>query len=299
MTACGGNYPLTVEEPANLSRLDRPVFPSLTRLVNEWLETAENDVPDVIQKVIDDVNNWPITPRFSLEETYETGALALYLPVAWDGHSRGESDTPHRFIVMHHPTGLSNRDPFAGWCNEIHLGFEEAGSDQMDRPMLVMVGKVLQHAEGVSVGIVPSVVRLETLDEGLSAAVDTWRNVHDPWVALRRGGRCVDGELGAGGICGGIQTVSIDELPSEMVEDRPEILDAVTDDRGQLNWWQFNDSPHKLVSVVLVLLDVNLIRVSIEIVPDLGVEFGQVMFGPVDLRPDTGGPRPTLRHRHG
>jgi hypothetical protein len=161
--------------------------------------------------------------------------------------------------------------------------------------MFVSVGQVLKDGEGMTVGVMPSMVRLESFDEAKRAAVDTWRHIHDPWVAFLSDIGRVNRELGALRVRARDLAVRVDQFPSNMVERRAKVLNAVTDDRGEIEWWLLDHVKDEPACVsVRILLDTDHVRVSVQIFPDPFVEVVQVMFGPLELPPYTGGTGPTV-----
>lgn len=168
-----------------------------------------------------------------------------------------------------------------------HVGKVSVGGDghlrNVRHSMLVHVVKLLQLPEGVRRELVPSIVRLKTLDDCLRVWVDA-----PDFVAafpFRHLPVAKDGELQFSRSVLG-QGVDADvrqrEFVDEVVESGTEVVQAIPDDEAELRWNGFREFEvdELLTALSVEMTDVS-VRFSLSPLAHLRVEAVQVMGGPI------------------
>jgi len=276
---------MTVETDANLDPLDRPN--ALRELVEEWLNTGDNRMPDEIEHLVKERTDLASFRRSSYVKDYIHGALFFYIPLLREGSTlrRGRLD----YLVKCEIGELGDDgDAFKSTRVEhpiLDLSGEPGGEIQC--PVLVRIGEIAQDGKRVTVVTIPSVVRLVTLDKSQSAWIDSWRNLHQAGSTLLGRGRLVNRELRPRMLDGGDETIRDHELPGQVVKDTSEVVDEVSDDQGEIARWLFGNDPILPSVQVRVVLEHNLARIGVQVFGDPPVEVGKVFFGPTQLRSDT------------
>jgi len=156
--------------------------------------------------------------------------------------------------------------------------------------------EVVQTPEGV----VPSLVRLEAVDHFYGT------RMHSLYYSRRLGfvfgrtlakresgalesnfalGSRIDNSLG---FCPGSLPVSLDKLPSQVVETAPQVVDSVPSDQSEICGRLLSDLNVKYkLTGLLVLIAQKSIWVALSKDLDARFKIMDVVFGPVNLRPDT------------
>ena len=160
-------------------------------------------------------------------------------------------------------------------CADSHLG-------NVRRSMLVHVGKLVQHPEGVRRELIPSIVRLQSLDDCLRSWVDAPDFVatfpHQP-VLVAKDGKLRPPIEGVGQ--GAASVVRDREFVGEVVERGAEVVETVADDEAEL-WrdWIGESDVHELLAALTVDMTVVSVRVSVSPLTNLRLKTVQVAGGP-------------------
>jgi hypothetical protein len=160
-----------------------------------------------------------------------------------------------------------------------------ADSDLRDmrRSMFVHVVKLTKHPEGVRRVLIPSIVRLQSLDDCLRS----WIDVPDfvTAFALRPFSVAKDRELGSSieGVRQGATSLMPDsEFVGEIVEGRAEVVEAVPDDEAEAcrDWFGEFDVSELLAALTVDMTDVS-VSMSLSPLTNLRVKSVQVVGGPI------------------
>lgn len=225
---------------------------------------------------------WPVPPFTLALNRYERGTLAFYLPVIWHSvHAFGEKPSPQEFIVVYHPRGeLSAELPSRCWIDEKYVILKRPGGGEVEFPVLISIDKFVQNPQGMHLEPLPFLVRLDKIDQRLGGFANTWADGDGAGRALRK-----DGELGPRAVNAWLPSVELDEFPSQVIKARSQVVDDIPQDRRSSEWWVLSDRPTDGDDACarFVMSD-QFVRLTYQVPPDLGVEFGQVFLGPVQLR---------------
>lgn len=155
--------------------------------------------------------------------------------------------------------------------------------DDMGQPMLVHVGKLVELPKGIAVEPVPSIVRLQLLDDCLRG----WRDAPDVALAFREelialekdGEHRVFLDLLRQRFA---QVVGDGEFKGKVVERSPEVVDAVPDDEAEFDGrWVEHFDPCELVEVINIEIRPSSVRVFFLPGSHFGLKALQVIERPV------------------
>jgi hypothetical protein len=154
----------------------------------------------------------------------------------------------------------------------------KAVPDNEQEAVLVEVVKFAENPEQT----IPTLVRLDRLDETCRV------RVHSLYFALKLG-HVFGGSLikrKGRSLIGGA-TVCFDQLPSQMVETGPQMLNSLPGNHRQLDWRLCPDlNPKNSISGLRVLLAQDAIWVGFAKGSNPAFEITDVVFGPFDFCPD-------------
>lgn len=148
--------------------------------------------------------------------------------------------------------------------------------------MFVHVGKLVELPEGVRRERIPSVVRLQPLDDCLRVRVDApdslLAGARTHGLGAKDGELRVFDELGRGRVA----MTGDNEIVDEIVQSGAEVVETVADDETQLcgDWLRESDV-HELLAALAVDMTVVSVRLSLSPLTNLSVKSVQVMGGPV------------------
>jgi hypothetical protein len=148
----------------------------------------------------------------------------------------------------------------------------------VEETVLVGVGGFHQDGEGATDRSVPSKVRLHVLDACPMRTLDAAQDLVDS--VTRRGAFRVDGELVSTVRLGSVED---DELPDEVVESRPQVVDDFAEDDRPLGICALPDIDALDAPVALALkLWRNEVRLSVDVGPDRGIESVKQLVCPLE-----------------
>lgn len=167
----------------------------------------------------------------------------------------------------------------------------QANGDTCEEPMFVGNPKLVQNRQlGILRGV-PSMIRLNSLDDPNSIGQNVLRQAIEVLDALRAGVV----KYGEGGVFVRLIGLQESQLPSDVIQGRPEVVgDVANNDREGQGWRGLR---RELVDVVVDVLRIELatefMGVFIDKSISLPFEFFKVYTRPLNLEPRTG----DVRHR--
>lgn len=148
-------------------------------------------------------------------------------------------------------------------------------------PMLVDVAEFIQNPDNSVFPLIPSVVRLQFLDDCHSLFGNSGETP-SPLSILKTFGCSTDGKRIS---CSGFILRGKHKLPHQIVQRRTEVLEAVSDNQRNHGWnsWPLS-SKHPYRIRLKIALQYQLCAFSLEIPTELGSERVIVLFGPEDFK---------------
>ncbi len=163
---------------------------------------------------------------------------------------------------------------------------------EMEFPVLIPVGKVTESGERVFVGGIRSIVRLNPLEEfnvglmnapGLVFPANT-RSFSRFRASMNTGIEGVEGDNGKLSFTGRLASVPDDQLPSQMIESGPDIVDDIPDDGAPPKFWPFSDfDPREVLAGLGLEIVDNFIRLAPSELINAIDEFTEVYLRPPHL----------------
>jgi hypothetical protein len=175
--------------------------PEIRHLVEEWLKSGEDRVPDVIRTLLQENTHVPIR-SLRLGERYRHGELYLQLRVTNDG------------VVF---TLEDELKIFGANCSQDHCS------------VFVDVYEFVENVQDVLLIRIPGTVRLEVLNERQRLSGDTHQPILSRDGILEMTRTLANRELQ-------IEGPALAKLPYDVVEAGTQIGEAITDYKAQLRW---------------------------------------------------------------
>jgi hypothetical protein len=251
------------------------------RLVQEWEERRNDLVDHVTMQIGQDLSGLHALPG-SIVELYLHGEIELH--IHWSSGINRPDDIPRDFCARCLNTADRHR-----LNEEVVAAKADAvldwGAYGIEKSMPINAGKIVERPKPMRREIRPQEVWLQTLDECLRSRIDKTDVLNEGAVALALGWgfpsdwerdvlRLVIRERAA---------VRDGQLKSEMVERRPEILERVANEGGEV-WWLRGPAitDHRLPGFRVVFTDEGL-SVAFKPLGDLPVERTRMFFCPIKL----------------
>jgi len=221
-----------------------------------------------------------VASKLSVAEDYLDGKLAIHFHM---GLALGVEAVSHGYCAVFERAVLV--DDFKSAANglvlEANVGLPCLPHDRegcVEGSVLVHVGGVDQGREGTSDRVVPSKVRLHVLDACPMVAMDSAQHRVEP--SKGRGAFRVDRELVT---AERLSVVEDDQLPYEVVEGCPKVMDDLTEEDAPRGVGIFadEDSLDKPLTLSLRLIG-NQVRTSAHVGLDGGIESFQMVICPVE-----------------
>jgi hypothetical protein len=255
---------------------------------SEKRDELVDDTVHKMRKLFQKWNDRLAPDNLRLSERYLKGDLEVQVLFRWH---RGQEPTyfcaifcrRHCSVWLETPAPVS----FAAELNSYHLDSVEIAAHRHhahaesgdDQEMMLVVNVELMECPK---SIVPSLVRLGSLNEIYRS------RTHSLYLGRRFGfvfGRSItDREASLLGRCA---SICFDQLPSQVVERCPQIVNCITNDESEIvGSISTNLDPKDFVSRVRIVLDERSIRVTVPKDLHSPFEIVDVLFGPFDFRPD-------------
>lgn len=263
----------------------------LRRLVKEWLKSGDDNIPDELKGVLDDIANRTVVRHGRFVERYERASLKLHLHfgVAQDGEHSDFCAIVHRTGSLRMVEQLEGHDRMPGGVSKGGLGVCTSQSDEAQSAVFINVVEMVENPVGVPFGrAIRSVVRLQPLDECCRLLGNPAHNPRrSPFILfVLPENRFVleDGEIRSRR---GSAVVEKDELPSEVIQAGPEVVEAVPHEDAKAQGGRLPDV--KAVDVArafsIALID-DLVRIAVHVGLVLPVERVEVFLCPDDFKSD-------------
>lgn len=250
-------------------------------------ESGKNAFPDEVQRPFQDVLHWLTPPYESFVERYKRGDLSFELQLTADYFISGRWESRYFVAIVEHPCRhiREHRDRSIIGFHKSDVGLPYAADDGSEVPVLVSVREVVENPEGVSLRVLPHVVRLQVANDRDGPGVERGNDVHAS--GIEAGLSLKDREAGL--VVWG-PVVSEGQGINEVVEGAPGVVDNLTYENGNLWRGQVDDLESDAGAVVL-LIKRESVRIAFDIQTDLGPDRSQLCVRSVQLVIHTGGPR--------
>lgn len=226
------------------------------------------------------------------------GRIAAHLHFGGCGRVAAESDLEPRCVVIQalaptdDPEARDGGWPLRPFSQQALKGFlcvaRHEAVGRVDESVFVRVGEIGQDGERVSFRFIPSVIRLQPLDECLVLAAEQGNPALRHALKLPLGTGC-DGELSVVtdpiGISVGGQ-VQERHLAGKMVQGGPKVMDTITekDAKADREVLPNVEALDPLPGVVIEFADGGVgLRVGVDEAVQLRSEYVELLFGPVEL----------------
>ena len=225
-------------------------------------------------------------PRFA--ERYVKGELEL--GVFFDLFDRAGNRKEFGAVFNRFPAALRRQgkyghfkrpifEPF-GWNDGENICLHEARPYRNDFVVFIHDVEFAENPERFA----PTLIRLEPAYKLLGLLAGSLYGTLE--VAGELSSTCADREASA---VSHLHAVRYNTLAYEMVERRSQVMDNIPDDQRNLAWDGFVDfEPEDVIASFRIILSNDSIWISRTICPEFGIEIGKMMFGPLDLRANTG-----------
>jgi hypothetical protein len=210
--------------------------------------------------------------RTAFPESYIEGDLDLHVHFGL-GAGSGEGDTRNYCAVLKSSDGSLVGDPKLGvpGVSDAVSGFLEGLTSELVFPMFIPVRKVGQHGEYRNLGVLSHVVRLQPLDkcdivvvDALDLSVPASERVFSFFGAgVEAGVERTLREDGEGGTTRRFAVVPDDQLPGEMIQGGPTIVNDISNDGAPFGGRLFSDlSPQDVLIALRVAFVDDFIRIA-------------------------------------
>ena len=168
--------------------------------------------------------------------------------------------------------------PFTAVSQSVHHDASHRGSANDEMSVLVDIIQLVDQPEGLA----PSIIRLGSVDEFFRARIDSLYLSQKLGFVFGRD--IVNGELVRLARC---SAVGLNELPNQMIEGGPQVVNGIADDAGKIvrEFGQDFD-PKDCASRLRVLLGNDSVTVGFAKGDKSLLKIVDVMFGPFDLEPN-------------
>jgi hypothetical protein len=203
----------------------------IRRLIKVWLEPGDDNVPDELKGLLDDIANRTVARHVRLIERYERGTLKIHLQVGTvhDGKRSDLCAVVHRPASLRMVEQLDAKDGLPGGVGKRGLRIAGSQSGEAQPAVLINVVEMVEDPERMSFGrAISSVVRLQSLNACRrllgNPACNPRRSLFTLFVLPEKSLGLEDGELRP---LGRSAAVGKDELPSKVVQAGPEVMETV------------------------------------------------------------------------
>lgn len=260
----------------------------LRRLVKEWLESGDENIPDELKGLLDDVANRTVVRHGCLRERYKRGALELH------AHFRVVKEGEHSdFCAIVHRTGplrmveeLEGEDGMPGGVSKGGLSIAGSQSGEAQPAVLINVVEMVENSEGVFFGRpIHSVVRLQPLDECRrllgNPAHNPRRSLFTLFLPPENSFVLEDRILRPRGRSA---AVGKNKLPSEVVQAGPEVMETVPHKDAKTQGGRLPDvKAVDMARTFFIAFMDDLIRVAVHVSSVLPIERVKVLLCPGDF----------------
>lgn len=234
----------------------------------EGFEGAYDSVADRLKQGLQDLANRFPPARLGLIERYERGQLEIHVHLLGRiSFNKGECCVLFQRVKGGYSTHFDHSDsPTTLTHCTGSSGARKQGEERS--AMFVDVPKLVEDPEGIRIEYaVRSLVWLRSIEQCPGTGADAPHNIGEDRASLAiRPGNLKNGELRSTGTGDRNSLIENDELPSEVVQCRPEVVEDVSH-HGSQEWWdwlQFSDDDNTVVFGIRLEVGAKAVRLGVD-----------------------------------
>jgi hypothetical protein len=254
----------------------------LSRNLPEIEHEIHQNARDAARQLREEWDNRLILGVTDLRERYKNGRLSLHLHLSCAGLETGQ------FCAFFDRPG-----PNGDWCAlfdmdapihkiQLNIPATDNGSSYEQQPMFVGIVEIRQNPEGIVLEIVPSMKRLQRLDECLGVTGDAlYYGFSSGFITIPR-----PGNRKLGFLCGRGRTscCADDQLVNRVIQGRPKLVENFSDDEAEAGRDGLNvGKPENQFSGIGVVFLNDFLGVVATKNFKIPLECIEVLFGPFNL----------------